>query len=79
MSNSVENNSAHYSTVFKQTLKFSKDIPEQKISPEGFLIRDCGCVMRFLPSLDKLSKYQYLANKKNLQLFIQIKMFCLFH
>lgn len=53
-----KNNSGHCKTIFKQTLKFTKDIPEQKISPEGFLIRDCGCVMRFLPNLDyKLSKY----------------------
>ncbi|KAF0764006.1 ACYPI008378 protein [Aphis craccivora] len=52
-----ENNSGHCKTIFKQTLKFTKDIPEQKISPEGFLIRDCGCVMRFLPNLDnKLNK-----------------------
>jgi len=52
------NNSAHCKTIFKQTFKFTKDIPEQRISPEGFLIRDCGCVMRFLPNLDnKLSKY----------------------
>jgi len=53
-----ENNGGHCKTIFKQALKFTKDIPEQKISPEGFLIRDCGCVMRFLPNLDnKLSKY----------------------
>lgn len=53
-----ENNSAHCKTIFKQTFKFTKDIPEQRISPEGFLIRDCGCVMRFLPNLDnKFSKY----------------------
>ncbi|XP_060833920.1 uncharacterized protein LOC132917275 [Rhopalosiphum padi] len=52
-----ENNSGHCKTIFKQTFKFTKDIPEQKISPEGFLIRDCGCVMRFLPNLDnKLNK-----------------------
>lgn len=60
MSNSVGNtsndNNTHCTTVFKQTFKFSKHVPEQKISPEGFLIRDCGCVMRFLPNLDKLSK-----------------------
>ncbi|XP_025422364.1 uncharacterized protein LOC112692057 isoform X2 [Sipha flava] len=52
-----ENNSAHCKTIFKQTFKFVKNIPEQRISPEGFLIRDCGCVMRFLPNLDnKLNK-----------------------
>jgi len=53
-----ENNSAHCKAIFKQTFKFTKNIPEQRVSPEGFLIRDCGCVMRFLPNLDsKLSKY----------------------
>lgn len=53
MSNLERNNSAHGKTIFKQTFKFTKDVrPEQRISPDGFLIRDCGCVMRFLPSLD---------------------------
>lgn len=57
MSNSEENNSAHCKTIFKQTFKFTKDVYGQRISPEGFLIRDCGCVMRFLPNSDsKLSK-----------------------
>lgn len=66
-----ENNSAHCKTIFKQTFKFTKNIPEQRISPEGFLIRDCGCVMRFLPNLDnKLSKYEITINV----LFIEIKL-----
>lgn len=57
------NDSAHCKTIFKQTFKFVKNIPEQRISPEGFLIRDCGCVMRFLPNLDnKLSKYAISTN-----------------
>lgn len=65
MSNSEENNSAHCKTIFKQTFKFTKSLPEQRISPEGFLIRDCGCVMRFLPNLDnKLSKYYVDTNGK---------------
>lgn len=57
MSNSEENNNAHCKTIFKQTFKCTKELYGQKISPEGFLIRDCGCVMRFLPTSDnKLSK-----------------------
>lgn len=63
MFNPEENNSAHYKTIFKQTFKFTKELYGQKISPEGFLIRDCGCVMRFLPNLDnKLSKYILMRN-----------------
>lgn len=70
-----ENNSAHCKTIFKQTFKFTKNIPEQRISPDGFLIRDCGCVMRFLPNLDnKLSKYVTTTNV----LFIEIKLCYLF-
>lgn len=60
MSNLEDNNKGRHcnKTIFKQTFKFTKSIPEQRISPEGFLIRDCGCVMRFLPNSDnKLSKY----------------------
>ncbi|VVC32091.1 Hypothetical protein CINCED_3A001968 [Cinara cedri] len=57
MPNFEENKSAHCKTIFKQTFKFTKSVPEQRLSPEGFLIRDCGCVMRFLPNLDnKLNK-----------------------
>lgn len=60
--NNNNNNRRHCNskTVFKQTFKFTKRVPEQRISPEGFLIRDCGCVMRFLPSSDnKLSKSEF--------------------
>jgi len=72
MSNSVENNNSHCKKIFKQTLRFSKDIPEQRISPEGFLVRDCGCVMRFLPNLDnKTSKY--VQNYTFIVLFFKFK------
>lgn len=58
-----KNSGTRSKTIFKQTLKFTKDVPEQRISPEGFLIRDCGCVMRFLPNLDnKSSKYLLIKN-----------------
>lgn len=62
MSNSEESN-AHCKTIFKQTFKLTKELYGQKISPEGFLIRDCGCVMRFLPTSDsKLCKYITMRN-----------------
>lgn len=63
MSNLEENSGINSKTIFKQTFKFAKNVAEQRISPEGFLIRDCGCVMRFLPNLDnKSSKYVLSGN-----------------
>lgn len=63
MSNLEENGGINNKTIFKQTFKFAKNVPKQRISPEGFLIRDCGCVMRFLPNLDnKSSKYELFGN-----------------
>ncbi|XP_050434088.1 uncharacterized protein LOC126841557 [Adelges cooleyi] len=49
---STTKNGAQDRTIFKQTFKFARTIYKQKITPDGFLIRDCGCVMRFLPSPD---------------------------
>ncbi|XP_050541432.1 uncharacterized protein LOC126905600 [Daktulosphaira vitifoliae] len=62
------NNNTHDNQFFKQTFKFTKTIYKQKLTPDGFLIRDCGCVMRFLPSkaytLNMKKEYPTHVDKK---------------